>query len=265
MKWLCLSVKKKSWLICCTVSFIVVGRDTQASFIHETGRLWLQCTVSGGLRVHRHMNADKLAFEHHCITIFQHTVFKVNIMYTGLCLGEHVCASVHEHARVCVGVCMLIRWRLFAVPPYIIRPDVSSELQTTRPQRRLSLLGSVNPTQQQVIALPPAADSHLKPLDCRFSNTFKSDFLCFLFLFFAHLHLQVYYLFQQLLMLNCQTVFSAKSVYFSKFFFFIFFLSEMNGKIAIALILALQGKAMHQWNLNSCCILLLCCCDLSDF
>lgn len=41
--------------------------------------------------------------------MFQHTAFKVNIMYTGLCLGEHVCVSVHVHARVCVGVCMLIR------------------------------------------------------------------------------------------------------------------------------------------------------------
>lgn len=62
------------------------------------------------------------------ITIFQHAVFKVNIMHTGLCLGVCVCVCLHKCARVCVcnrvcvcvGVRMLIRWRLFAVPPYII-------------------------------------------------------------------------------------------------------------------------------------------------
>lgn len=41
-------------------------------------------------------------------------------MYNGLCVGEHVCLCECSCARVCVGVCMLIRWRLFAVPPYII-------------------------------------------------------------------------------------------------------------------------------------------------
>lgn len=62
------------------------------------------------------MNTDKPTFKEHCITtqvMFPHTVFKVNIMYTGLCLGEcvcmGVCVHVHNHARTCVGVCMLIR------------------------------------------------------------------------------------------------------------------------------------------------------------
>lgn len=44
-----------------------------------------------------------------------------------------------------------------------------------------------------------------------------------------------------------------RKLHFKLFFSFLFsFVSEMHAKYALALILALQGKATHQCNLNNC-------------
>lgn len=66
-----------------------------------------------------HMDKDKRTFQKDYITTkpYFHILYLKNVTHTGLCVGVCVCVFACMCMQACV--CMLIRWRLFAVPPYI--------------------------------------------------------------------------------------------------------------------------------------------------
>lgn len=149
---------------------------------------------------------------------------KVNVsVYAWECMC--VCGGV------CVGACTHIRWRLFAVPPYIILSRCELRVTDNSLPEKTVTAWICTSNQQQVI-LDTSNPTALKHLFHKSVSAFGCLISMFIKTFIFYRILK--HFFHVLSFLNS----------------FLNYVSEMNAKYALALLLTLQGKITYQLRLN---------------